>query len=362
MPSRRLLTLALLAGLGSLATARGADEPVPLAKGVRGLVTRTARPIAVDGKLEEWGLAFCTPVHYAHGDVENRAAQFYYAWDDTALYIGLRCLDRKRANVGTGNAVWNGDAVEFYLDTRPGAALRGKDWTPGAVHLFYTPFAGADLKPHWVMRGGIATSDTKLEGVELAATTEDWGYEVEFKIPWSNFPEFKPRAGALLAIDCELCSGDGGARTDRTFSFGSPLSVQQPASQGLLELVDKFDPTYFAQVGPASFPMWVDTPWVQPERAQVQAVVAIPPAFLDIVGSVEVRIHDADGKIVKILPAAIERFGPKSAGFARAVARWSIDDYPPNGYFATARVLAGTGKPIASVAPRMVQEAQMSGR
>jgi hypothetical protein len=91
-------------------------------------------------------------------------------------------------------------------------------------------------------------------------------------------------------------------------------------------------------------------------------VVAIPPAFADVVGAVEIRLHDADGKIVKTLPARIEPFGPLGKGFVRAVARWSIDDFPPNTYFATARVSAMTDKPIVTVTPRMVQEAQMSGR
>jgi hypothetical protein len=333
-----------------------------LAKGVRGLVVHTSEPVEVDGKLREWYSAFCTPVHYNHADLLNRAAQVFYLWDEKALYIGLRCLDQKPANVGTKGSLWNGDAVEFYLDTRAGPALREKDWSKGAIHLFFTPFEGSALKPRWEMRGGIATSGTVLEGVEIAATVERWGYEVEFKVPWANFSDFAARQGALIAIDVELCSGDGGARTDRTFAYGSPLSVQQPASQGQLELVRSFDPVYLPAVGPASFPMWVDTPWVQNERAQVHAVVAIPPAFADIVGGVQIRIHDPDGKVLKTLPAALETFGLKDKGFLRAVARWSIDDFAPNACFASANVDARTGKSLAKVTPRMVQEAQMSGR
>src|SRR5690348_7526648 len=132
-----------------------ADEPVPLADGVRGLITQTNKKVALDGKLDEWPHAFCTPVHYNHRDLENRAAQFLYMWDEEALYIGLRALDKKMANPGTNGAVFNGDAVEFYLDTRPGENLRAKDWTKGAVHLFYSPFEGKEKKPRWVMRAGI---------------------------------------------------------------------------------------------------------------------------------------------------------------------------------------------------------------
>jgi hypothetical protein len=356
------LWVLIVLGAGPAVPARGADEPVPLEKGVRGLATRTSGGVVVDGKLDEWDTAFCTPVHYNHSQLLDRAAQFLYMWDQEALYIGLRALDRKRANIGTEGAIWNGDAVEFYFDTRPGAALRGKDWSRGAIHLFFSPFEGDAVRPRWVMRQGIATSDTKLEGVQLAVTTAEWGYQVEFKLPWANFPDFAPKLGAVLAIDAELCSGDGAGRTDRTFAYGSPLSVQQPASLGKVELVKNFDPDYLPAVGPSAFPMWVDTPWTQPERAVVRAVVAIPPEFAEVVGEVEVRLHDTDGKVVKTLPAKVERFGPPKANFLRAVASWSIDDFAPNAYFATAKASARTGKTLTTVAPRMVQEAQMSGR
>ena len=68
------LALAGLVWLGSLA--RSAETPVPLEPGVRGLVTRASGKVVIDGSLREWSEAFCTPVHYGHGNLENRAAQF----------------------------------------------------------------------------------------------------------------------------------------------------------------------------------------------------------------------------------------------------------------------------------------------
>ena len=353
----------LLLGLaGLLGSASADDSPVPLEKGVRGLVVKAPGKVAVDGKLREWSGAFCTPVHYAHKDPANRASEFFYLWDDEAFYLGLRALDQKPANPGNMGSLWNGDSVEFYFDARVGEGLRAKDWSTGAVHLYFTPFEGAKVQPRWSVRQGIATSGVQLKGVEIAATSEGGIYELEFKLPWANFPDFAPKLGALIALDAELCSGDGASRTDRTFAYGSPLSVQQPASLGKVELVQSFSPEYLPVVGPSTFPMWVETPWSQPDRAEVRAVVAIPPAFEDIAGLVDVRIHDLDGKVVRTLKADVETFGPKGAGFARAIAKWSIDDHAPNTYFATARVESRTGKLLTTVAPRMVQEAQMTGR
>jgi hypothetical protein len=366
MRPTRTLRFAVIA-LVSLAypnLATAADKAPPLVPGVRGLITRAPATVKIDGRLEEWSNAFCTSVHYNHANLANRAAQFFYLWDEKALYIGLRALDQNRANDAPLAIIADGDAVELYLDARPPSALRGKDWTKGAIHLFFTPFEGTRLAPRWVIRAGIATSDTKLEGIEIASTLlpNNFGYEIEFKIPWTNFSEFTPKLGAVMGIDAELCSSDGARRTDRTFAYGSPLSVQQPASQGLVQLVGSFDPDYLTQVGPAAFPFWVETPWHQGERARVQATVGIPPAFAEIVGEVEIRLHNTDGTIIKTIKAHPESFGPPALKFVRAVAWWSIDEFAPNSFLASARVLSRTGKPLTTVAPRLVEEAQMSGR
>ncbi len=66
--------------------------------------------------------------------------------------------------------------------------------------------------------------------------------------------------------------------------------------------------------------------------------------------------------IVKTIKARTEPFGPPGLGVVRYVASWSIDDFAPNTYFATVRLLLWTGKPRATVALKMVEDSQMSGR
>ncbi len=79
-----------LLALATLAIANPAPAAEPLAPGVRGLVTHTSVPVKMDGSLREWSEAFCTPVRYEAKNLENRAGQFYYMWDESAFYIGLR--------------------------------------------------------------------------------------------------------------------------------------------------------------------------------------------------------------------------------------------------------------------------------
>ncbi len=80
----------------------------------------------IDGDLAEFKDAFCTPVGYFFADTPNRAAQFFYMWDDEALYSGLRAWDQKQANNAADNRLWEGDGVEWYFDTR-----RGEQFRPG---------------------------------------------------------------------------------------------------------------------------------------------------------------------------------------------------------------------------------------
>src|SRR5580658_1292532 len=83
-----------------------------------GLIPMAQQPIVMDGKLDSWTGAFVTPLNATHPDFFNRATHIYYLWDDQALYIGVRALDTNPTHISGDNALYDGDAVEFYLDTR----------------------------------------------------------------------------------------------------------------------------------------------------------------------------------------------------------------------------------------------------
>ena len=73
------------------APSRGEEKPVV------GLIPKAHQPIKLDGKLDDWEGAFVTPVHVGHPDFADRGGQFLFLWDDEALYVGLKCLDRTPA-------------------------------------------------------------------------------------------------------------------------------------------------------------------------------------------------------------------------------------------------------------------------
>lgn len=352
---RMLLLSAGLIGLVLPADAANAQSPT-LAAGVRGVATKAPPGMKIDGDLSEFKDAFATPVEYFHPDLKNRAAQFFYMWDEQAFYAGLRTLDQKQADQADDDHLWEGDAVEWYFDTRRGDDFRSIAWPTepvGAVHCYWTGYKNDQVQPRFCLRPNFLKQIPKI-GIEVGARKTAVGAEVEFKLPWANFPDFKAKAGEVIAVDAELCYSDGGPRVYRSFVFGSPLSVQQPASLARVQLVEKFEPAHWKQCGAVLMPMRCDTAWGQsPVKAHASASIALPPNLADQVGKIVFRVVDLEGNKLGEFEAKSEVFEP-AGNFARAKASWPIDIAPPGGHQVVAIVHDRSGKELTRIAPRLV--------
>ncbi|MDP6443874.1 MAG: hypothetical protein QGG36_17850 [Pirellulaceae bacterium] len=330
-----------------------------LAPGVRGVATRAPANVVIDGNLNEFKNAFCTPINYFHRDQKNRPAQFFYMWDDEAFYAGLRTLDQKRANHAPDDRLWEGDGVEWYFDTRRGAGFRSTKWTnDGSVHCYWVGLTKDKIEPRFCLRPGYLDAIPNV-GVEVGARETDYGMEVEFKLPWKNFANFKVKAGEVIAVDAELCYADGGPRVDRYFAYGSPLSVQQPASLAKVALVDTLRDEHWAQCGPVMMPVRCDTAWSQRVKAHAHAQISLPPNHREQVRRVVFQLTDLQGKKLGEYEAS-ERVINKAGGFAVASAHWPVDTAPPGGHHVTAIVYGRDGE-LTRIAPRLVSTAMKPG-
>lgn len=331
-----------------------------LASGVRGVATRAPGKVVMDGNLSEFNAAFCTPINYFHPDQKNRAAQFFYMWDDEAFYAGLRTLDQKRANHATDDRLWEGDGVEWYFDTRRGDDFRSTKWTnDGSVHCYWVGLTGTDVKPRFCLRPGYLDAIPKI-GVEVAARKTEYGMEVEFKLPWKNFANFTAKVGEIIGVDAELCYSDGGARVDRFFAYGSPLSVQQPASLAKVQLVERMERDYWKQCGPVMMPIRCDTAWGQPTKARAHGMISLPPNEPHAVGKVVFRVSDLSGKTLGEFEAKLQSL-QKEGSFISATASWPVDVAPPGGHHVTAIVYDRDGKELTRVVPRLVSTSMQQG-
>jgi hypothetical protein len=333
----------VLVGVFSSGAARAQE------KSVVGLIPRARQPIAMDGKLDDWEGAFVTPVHVGHPDFANRGGQFLYLWDDKNLYIGLRCLDQHPVHVGPDNQIWNGDAVEFYLDTRRGDQLGQASFGPGTLHLFWTPFTKTEVKPRIGVRDLPAFKDFKLQGAQVAAVKTPWSYTAEFKLPWANFPDFTPKAGEVLGIECELCSSDGGLRVDRTFVYSGPAAVGSPSAFGRVQLVDKIDAGALKPFGrillPLSLTNSANYPWLH-------GTVCVSPTIEKAAAKLEGKVVDQDGKVRKTTAGV--RKAVDGTGFTLWTGGWELFDLPPGVYTVVITASDSEGKVITSRAEKLL--------
>src|SRR6516165_774722 len=342
----RPLAAALLIALGPVCwagTARAQEKPVV------GLIPKAQKPVNLDGKLDEWDGAFVTPVLVGHPDFANRGGQFLYLWDDKNLYIGLRCLDQKPAHIGTDDQIWNGDAVEFYLDTRRGDKLGAAAFGPGTLHLFYTPFTKADMRPRLQVRPLPVFKNFKLQGAEVAAEKTPWGWTAEFKLPWANFPDFRAKSGELLGIDCELCSSDGGQRVDRTFVYSGPAAVGSPSAFGRVKLVNTIEADDLKPLGRAVLPLSLTK---SANYAWLYGTVCLSPSLEKDVAKIEGRIVDRDGRVR--ISTSGSRKSPDGTSFTLWTGSWELFDLPPGIYTFELAALDKNGRVITARKERLL--------
>lgn len=292
-----------------------------------GLIPKAQHPIVMDGKLDEWEGAFVTPLNATHPDFANRATHIYYLWDEQALYIGVRALDTNPTHISGENALYDGDAVEFYLDTRQGDGLGKPDWEPGTLHAFFTAVTEHEIKPRFHVRDLPAFHDLTLKGVELAAVRTPTGYTLEFKLPWSNFPKFTPRSGVPIGIDIEMGSADGGHRVHRTFAYSSPTSVGTPSTLGRVMLVDRADPKALKQYSRVLFPFDAQVPG---NYGRIYGIACLSPTISTMVAKVEARLLDAAGTVRKTAENA--SIVPVADHWQTWRGEWETFDLPPGTY------------------------------
>jgi hypothetical protein len=225
--------------------------------------------------------------------------------------------------------------------------------------MYWTAYKNDEVKPRWCLRPDMLQA-IPGSGIEVAARKTSYGAETELKLPWGNFPNLKPSLDDVIALDAELCYSDGKNRVERTFAYGSPLSVQQPASQAMIQLVDRLETAHWKQTAAVMFPIRCDTEWTQPDKAAVTAYMAIPPSVHTQVSKVVFRLLDTQGDQVADYEAVIQTLEP-AGQFHRATAKWPSDLIAPGHYHLLGIVYDRQAKERARIAPRMVSDHMQPG-
>jgi hypothetical protein len=208
--------------------------------------------------------------------------------------------------------------------------------------MFWTPFTKTEVRPRLQLRDLPAFKGFKLEGAEVVAARTPWGYTAEFRLPWANFPGFVAKAGEFVGIECELCSGDGGPRADRTFVYSSPAAVGSPAAFGRVQLVEKVEPAALRPLGRALLPLSLAQ---SANYAWLYGTVCISPTIEKAVARLEGKIVDAGGKVRKSSAGSKKTL---DGGFVLWTGSWEMFDLPPGVYTLELSALDRTGGVVTS--------------
>jgi len=171
-------------------------------------VARAARPVVVDGKLDEWRGVPGAPLGYASRisikDVENLSAQVQWQWDESKIYLAVTVRDNIFYQPYTGDGVWQADCLEMTFDPAADGNAQGHrsdDWD------FSMARVAAGCQP-WVAR-----SPDGFEGVaqDIPLAVERSGsYTLyEFAIPASRLSLPGLQAGKHVGYSLAVQDLDG---------------------------------------------------------------------------------------------------------------------------------------------------------
>jgi hypothetical protein len=173
-------------------------------------ITRTMKklggPFAADGKIDEFKGALQLAQSNPKVNGDDASGMTYLAWDDQNLYFALDMRDNEMLNKRPRPKLYQQDSIELFVSTEPREQNSG--YGKGDFQMFITPTSGED-KPIAALltdrEGGVLAD---LKDPKFYAGKKNAGWIVELAIPWSTFGDFKPKAGAKLALEVRVNDAD----------------------------------------------------------------------------------------------------------------------------------------------------------
>ncbi len=170
-----------------------------LPKVVAGSFTgNTNVPPVIDGKRDDlaWGMATALEpfMHtYSASEPPEGTTLAHVTYDDTALYIAIRCMEPQTENmelVGSGrdDNIWLGDSVDIFVQKPTGGPF---------YHLIVNP-EGVRWDAMHTDVAGDTSWDPEYEAATLIAEGEDGFWNVEIALPWAAMGWSAPMRGETL--------------------------------------------------------------------------------------------------------------------------------------------------------------------
>jgi len=200
-------------------------------------------PVAplLDGKLADWPTNATTFVlgetaqtvgrPGRWGGTTDSCAAVRLAWDATNLYLAADVTDDRLLQAVSPAEIWQGDTLELFFHTQPGAQR-----VAGFRQVALVP----PLETGAVLR--VTGPQGDFTNATGAVVTRATGYTLECRIPWENFPNFTPTNGARLGCQVMVDDRDDKGRKSQLCWYPSALTFTQPTHMNELVLRDQGQP------------------------------------------------------------------------------------------------------------------------
>jgi len=167
--------------------------------------------------------------------LDDLSAIWSIAWDDQYLYLAVKVKDDAFVKLAHGEEIFKEDSLEIWIDTDPGNrtnTLGGKDFQLGIA-----PGANPPEDAEAYLRLPLAEAHP-ADDVLLATQLAPGGYDLEARIPWSNFHVLLPFAGEGFAFTLALNDDDspGGPDQETQLTNIRDARLTDPQTWGILVL------------------------------------------------------------------------------------------------------------------------------
>lgn len=222
----RALSLALLTWTLLAQERPGSLPPIPKLE-----VRRTARPLVIDGKLDDaaWqkaeAVVFQFPWPKQTGAAQKTTVRLL--WDDEFLYLGYDCEDTDLTAhyLLRDDPTYKDDAVEAFINPKPTQTdyYLGFEMNARATMYDYLMLTGKGLFKRFNPEG--LKLATYLNGTLNARGDQDKGWSLEVAIPLAEFEVPRPKPGAAWAINLNRWDG---TEPNRRLSQWSDSGLVEP--------------------------------------------------------------------------------------------------------------------------------------
>lgn len=191
--------------------------------------------VKVDGDLSDWNGA--TPLHLMLNaevaDSRYEDAVVYVGHDGEYMYVAGEVKDPTVVNNYSLNKLWNGDAVEVFIDLKPDENPGSPAYTDNCFQFIFAP-TSADDRPAMTVISPALAPDTTPKNSKWAVTKDDkvWRFEAAVSRLDLRGEPFKP--GSPIGFNVQLDQSDEGDRVSEKLLHGKPDSFSNRLRFGRL--------------------------------------------------------------------------------------------------------------------------------